>query len=511
MNTHFPKIPAGPGKTAEADLLGIDIGGTKTAFVRGDRNGTVTGRREIQSRANEGYAAMAARIRDAAAEALSEWPGIKSIGVSIGGPVDVINGLVLSPPHLPGWDAIPLAMDMADWFGLPVRVEHDAKACALAEWRFGAGAGTRNMVFLTLGTGIGAGIIADGRLLRGNHNLAGEIGHWRVSDEGPEAYGKTGSLEAFASGSGIAKLARHRHPDTFAAIDNVKELAELAAGGDRDAIAVIHEAGSVLGRSIAKLVDFLAPEMVVLGGLAHRLGAGFIDPLTDALRAEALPALLDGCQITLGKLGPAVGDYAALAVACEQAGAARTSPLLENAAALRTVLDGIESIDAAVERATEAIVQTLENGGRILVCGNGGSAAEGQHFVTELIGRYKSNRSPLPAIWLGGDTGQMSCIANDFSWDEVFSRPLTALARSGDILLCMSTSGTSINIVRALDAARTIGIQSVALLGNPGDAAERATFPVVVGNLGTARSQELHLLLVHTICDTLEKKFPMAR
>jgi D-sedoheptulose 7-phosphate isomerase len=165
----------------------------------------------------------------------------------------------------------------------------------------------------------------------------------------------------------------------------------------------------------------------------------------------------------------------------------------------------LASITTEIEAAGELMVETLVRGNRIFVCGNGGSAAEGQHFVTELVGRYKSNRRSLPAVWLGGDTGQMSCIANDFSWDDVFARPLIGLAEEGDLLLALSTSGRSSNILGCLKAANAIHIPSIALLGNGGgDAASLATHPIVVPATGTARVQEAHLFLIHTFCDAIE-------
>ncbi len=172
--------------------------------------------------------------------------------------------------------------------------------------------------------------------------------------------------------------------------------------------------------------------------------------------------------------------------------------------------EGLALMEPDIERAVQSIVSTLRRGGRILVCGNGGSAAEGQHLVTELVGRYRSNRQPLPAIYLGGDVGQMTCIANDFTWDDVFARPLQALARPGDLLLCLSTSGTSSNIVAVLRAARAMEIESIALLGRSGgDAAALADQALIVASSDTGRIQEVHLFLIHWFCEYIEAAFPV--
>jgi len=175
----------------------------------------------------------------------------------------------------------------------------------------------------------------------------------------------------------------------------------------------------------------------------------------------------------------------------------------------RRTLESLSSMEAQLNDAARLIGQALLEGNTILVCGNGGSAAEGQHFVTELVGRYRLNRRPLPAIFLGGDAGQMSCIANDFDWDQVFARPLRAFARPGDVLLCFSTSGSSSNVVSVLKAAQELGLTRVALLGKDGGAAAGlATHPLIIDSSNTARIQEAHLFFLHWICEYLEELFP---
>lgn len=175
----------------------------------------------------------------------------------------------------------------------------------------------------------------------------------------------------------------------------------------------------------------------------------------------------------------------------------------------RQTFESLASMEMQVNEAARLIGQALLGGHAILVCGNGGSAAEGQHFVTELVGRYRFDRRPLPAIFLGGDVGQMSCIANDFDWDQVFARPLRALARKGDVLLCFSSSGASSNVVSALRVAEELGLTRIALLGKGGGAAaEHATHPLIVDSASTARIQEAHLFFVHWICEYLEELFP---
>lgn len=133
---------------------------------------------------------------------------IRSVGISCGGPLDPVRGIIQSPPNLPGWCDVPITEIVRAKTGVPVFLQNDANACALAEWRFGAGRGTQNMVFLTFGTGLGAGIIVNGGILNGASGMAGECGHVRLASDGPVGYGKAGSFEGFCSGGGLARQGR---------------------------------------------------------------------------------------------------------------------------------------------------------------------------------------------------------------------------------------------------------------------------------------------------------------
>jgi D-sedoheptulose 7-phosphate isomerase len=154
---------------------------------------------------------------------------------------------------------------------------------------------------------------------------------------------------------------------------------------------------------------------------------------------------------------------------------------------------------------------TLKEGKTIFWCGNGGSASESSHLATELIGRFKGNRVALPSISLNADTTTITCIANDFGYDEIFARQLSGLANPGDILVALSTSGNSPNILKALEQANLMGIRSVALLGNNGGfAKDKADFQIVVPSKETARIQEVHLLIGHTLCEIAELELGLA-
>lgn len=154
----------------------------------------------------------------------------------------------------------------------------------------------------------------------------------------------------------------------------------------------------------------------------------------------------------------------------------------------------------------EIFSSALKNGNTIFWCGNGGSAAESSHLAVELIGRFKNNRRPLPSISLNADTSALTCIANDFGYDEIFARQLEGLASRGDVLVVLSTSGKSENILRALRKAKEIGVVTIALLGKGGgQALDLADHAIVIDSSETARIQEIHLLLGHTFCEYAEK------
>lgn len=314
MEARVNRMPAGDY------ILGLDIGGTKTAVVLGGHDGRIVNRVQFLTRTERGFKATFAELCDRAeavrirAEGCGRPPACLS--VSIGGPMNGDEGVILSPPNLPGWDSIPLKAMLAERFGLPVFIEHDGNTGALAEWWFGAAQGARNVIFLTMGTGFGGGLILDGRLYRGTSYLAGEVGHVRLAERGPVAFGKAGSWESFCSGTGIRRLAAHLYPSRWESEKpDLPVLADLAARGDPDAAALFQEVGRYLGRGLAVLLDILNPEVVVIGSLAVRLGDLVLGPAREEMAREALPGALSACRIVPSALGERLGDVAALCAA----------------------------------------------------------------------------------------------------------------------------------------------------------------------------------------------------
>ena len=308
-------------------LVGFDIGGTKCAVSLGE-----AGAEGVRVLANRSlptpgrWQDALARLFDLADELL-EGQTPDACGFSCGGPLDAEAGLVLSPPNLPGWDHVPLTALARERFGAPCFLENDANACALAEWRWGAGRGCQNMVFLTFGTGLGAGLILGGRLVRGANGNAGEAGHIRLSPFGPAGYGKEGSFEGFCSGGGIAQVGvtlgrravqRGVAPAYFGGSwDEVtaKSIAQAALSGDETARSVFDLCGEKLGEGLALLVDILNPERIVIGSIFARCEALLRPAMERAMARECLGASLAAVQVTPAALGEAIGDCAALCAA----------------------------------------------------------------------------------------------------------------------------------------------------------------------------------------------------
>jgi len=304
---------------SENPILGLDIGGTKTAVVLGSLRGEILWRTQFPTHAERGFAIVFAEINRTIETVFNSAGGnVVAISVSIGGPLDVLNGIIKSPPNLPGWTNISLKKLLAERFELPVYVEHDGNAGALAEFYFGAGRNFRNIIFITMGTGFGAGLILNGQLYRGASDCAGEIGHIRIAEDGPWCYGKAGSLEGFGSGTGIAKLAQTMYPKIWNDSATVIEVYNAYQAGSNEAHAVFERAGFYLGRGLAILADTLNPERIILGGIGMRLGEALLAPAKRVFHEEALPQAAEVCEIVPAQLGEAIGDIASLCAAFDQ-------------------------------------------------------------------------------------------------------------------------------------------------------------------------------------------------
>lgn len=315
-------------------VLGFDIGGTKSAVLLarpGEEQVEFLERKAIPTCG--AWREMLDCLAEMGEAFLEEHRVSREeccAGISCGGPLDSKKGLILSPPNLPGWDQVPAASFLEQRLGMDVRLRNDADACALAEWRYGAGKGCMHMVFLTFGTGLGAGLILNGRLYEGACGMAGEAGHVRLAEEGPVGYGKAGSFEGFCSGGGIARLARSMAEEALKAGRTVsylkeggmegitaRDVAEAAGQGHADAREVLAVSGRYFGRGLAVLVDILNPERIVAGGIYTRAGSFLKEEMEKELHKEALRASANACRILPSCLGERIGDYGAVTAAME--------------------------------------------------------------------------------------------------------------------------------------------------------------------------------------------------
>ena len=318
----------------KTNIIGVDVGGTKCAVTYGQKEGFELHIREkIRFATTDVDETIANIVR--AVDAVMRKNGVTAgntaaIGVSCGGPLDSRTGVVMSPPNVPGWDNIPIVKLLGDRFGIRTGIHNDANACALAEWKFGAGIGARNMAFLTFGTGLGAGLILDGKLYAGTNDNAGELGHIRLSDFGPVGYGKCGSFEGFASGGGIAQLARFKVSEKHqmgqrvswcapGQLDEItaRDVADAAAAGDELALEIYRISATYLGRGLAIVIDLINPEVIVIGGIYTR-NREMMEPFVlREIEREALSHARRVCSIRPAALGEQIGDYAALSVAAD--------------------------------------------------------------------------------------------------------------------------------------------------------------------------------------------------
>jgi len=291
--------------------IGIDIGGTKTTVCAGDISGKILKR--ISFPTNRVLNTALENIFRETGILITEYgkDSIPAIGISCGGPLDSEKGVILSPPNLPEWVDVRISKILEEKFSLPVYLENDANACAMAEWYYGAGKGCKNMIFLTFGTGLGAGLILDGKIYRGANGQAGEVGHIRMTDGGPLGYGKRGSLEGWCSGGGLSAA----YFDLYGEKISGGEVCIRAEHGDKKALKVIEQSASMLGRFLAMLIDIINPDRIVIGSIFTRSEALFRSRIEEIIRQEALPLCADACSIKPAALGESLGDVAAISVA----------------------------------------------------------------------------------------------------------------------------------------------------------------------------------------------------
>jgi glucokinase len=304
-------------------VFGIDVGGTNLRVALGSESGEIMDRQHRDTRpeagSDEGIRTLAAMMAELASAHDLTMSDVGSAGVGVPGPTDPVRGVLFDPPHLPGWHNVPLARLLEEATGIPTHLENDAQLAAYGEFHRGAGRGSRHLVFITISTGIGGGIIIDRKLYSGAGGTAGEVGHVIVDPDGPLcSCGRRGHLEALASGTSLARIAAERiaagETSSMAALEKItaQDIGHAADAGDGLALSILQDAGWLLGRSFGGLVNILDPEVLVLGGGVIQIGPRLLDHLYAGIKEQAFESTYSHVRITTAELGQDAGLIGAL-------------------------------------------------------------------------------------------------------------------------------------------------------------------------------------------------------
>jgi glucokinase len=308
-------------------VLGVDIGGSQIRSAIFDIEGQLLFRTQTTTPGESGPQAVIDSVLDRIAQALSSGRGdVAGIGIGVPGPADPDTGKIYYPPNLPGWGTRSILDPVRDQFGLPTFVGNDANVAALGEQRFGAGKGILDLLYVTISTGIGGGIVSGGRLLTGWRGFAAEIGHQTLVIDGPKcSCGQRGHLEALASGPAIARYVIDAVRDGRKSIvkgltEGPEEItaahvAEAAQQGDSLASEAFQTCGMYIGIGLANLIHILEPQLILLGGGVTNAGDVLFDPIRSTVREHVMSEIFQNIAIERARLGDDVGLYGAAALA----------------------------------------------------------------------------------------------------------------------------------------------------------------------------------------------------
>ena len=302
--------------------IGVDVGGTNIKIALVDFEGKIVYSNTTPTRAELGYEAgvnsIKQAIRDLMTETNASAESIEAIGFGLPGQIDYKEGIVKNLPNIPGWINIPLAKMIEDEFSIPTRLDNDVRCAALGELNFGAGQGCENLICITVGTGIGSGIVLNGKLVRGASNAAGEIGHIKLSiDEGPLCgCGDYGCFEAYASGPAIVTLAKEYISGGKSA--KYKEMAsdgiitpyivaQAALQGDAVSIQIFKQIGKIIGVGLASVVNLLNPEKIIIGGGVADAGEILLEPIRRTITDRAMPIQSSTVKVVPAQLANTAG------------------------------------------------------------------------------------------------------------------------------------------------------------------------------------------------------------
>jgi len=321
-------------------LVGIDIGGTKCAVVLGKPRNIIDPTKDeidiidkikflTMSDVNEVIEKLILSVEEILNRNNINKRDIPIMGINCGGPLNSKEGIIIAPPNLLGWINIPIVKIFEEKFKIKCKLQNDAKAGALAEWFYGAGKGYSNLMFITFGTGFGSGLILDNKLYLGTNDMAGEVGHLRISDHGPVGFGKEGSLEGYCSGGGIAQLAKTKVLEKFQLGEsvsfcknieqlnglNAKIVGDAAEDGDELAIEIYKISGTYLGKGLSLFIDILNPQVIIIGSIFARSHNLLWPHAKKIIEKETISYARKVCKVVKAGLGERIGDLEALSIA----------------------------------------------------------------------------------------------------------------------------------------------------------------------------------------------------
>jgi glucokinase len=317
---------------ASSHYIAVDLGGTQIRAARFSEDRELEARVAVPTKAREGFESVFGRATGAIEEVWPADDAVAAVGLGAPGPLDYERGVLRFAPNLPGWVNIPLRDRLAAVVDVPAYVANDADMAALAEHRFGSGRDVRHMLYMTISTGIGGGMIFSDRLFTGGCGLGGEVGHMAVDPSGPKCTcGNVGCLEVLASGTAIARRARQRLARGEASIltdwvegdlskITAKEVGQAGQAGDALAVSVYREAGRYIGTAIVSLMYMLDPSLFVLGGSVTKAGDLLFDPIRETVEDRAPKAYRDHSRVVRAELGGDVGLWGALALCLMELG-----------------------------------------------------------------------------------------------------------------------------------------------------------------------------------------------
>lgn len=308
---------------SEKYRVGVDIGGTNVKIALVNKKGEISYPKTVPTRAEMGYEYTIGNItqciKDLITEANLSTNQIEGIGFGFPGQIDCEKGVVRILPNIPGWIDVPIAEIMQKEFNVPVKVDNDVRCMALAELNYGAGAGCQNLICITVGTGIGSGLVINGKLVRGASNAAGEIGHIKLEMHDGQicGCGDTGCFEAYASGPSIVALAKEyiaggkgtKYRELAGSVDAITPaiVCQAAQQGDVVAKRIFTKMGEYLGIGLASVVNLLNPEKIVIGGGVADAGDILFDPLRKTLKDRAMPIQGAAVEVVHAELGNSAG------------------------------------------------------------------------------------------------------------------------------------------------------------------------------------------------------------